>query len=304
MERSYRRGHGGNDGGDSTRPPFRRQTSQASSHSQDPNVGNRVISLDGANNRHESAPRAERPSYTPQYAPLPESRSSPSSPLSGAGRLSPQLILQDVNSKISAFLRQHRIREKIKNAIYNKGIYGKEFVSETDLHTIWDYRLQDFLGVLGKTLDDDDLLYIRENLLKILSILVAIGWSEWHRFYNVFLEPMKDHRRSRLDKSIPFDLDVLEHRSFLGDWGRNFRDNQYMFYPIMVEEGKALEYERWRPVPFILKEGEELGRGNYGVVRKEAIAAHQFLLENAERPKTVKRFLFAPPTNAANSNTE
>jgi hypothetical protein len=265
MERKQSSRHGGSSGRESAGSPARRHTSHTPSQNLPTDINPRVASRLGGNHGQSA-------SMHEQLQPSPASTQS---------------VVHNISNRASLFLKEHEILKKIEDAIYNRGNYGKDFVPEKALCDIWHHYLKEFLNVLGITPYEEDLIYIWNNLLNILSILVVIRWKEWHRFSHIFLEPMRDPEPSRLDDSIPFPLDKLSDESFLGEMGPFFYSQQYTFKPIVVEEGKASDHPSWSRVPFIQIESEELGRGNYGVVTKEAIAPYQFKPKKAEHPNTV-----------------
>jgi hypothetical protein len=184
----------------------------------------------------------------------------------------------DIVARASQFLEENDLHTKITmDFMCNREIEGEEFIPQRALLDIWRNRLPDFLRILGCSPNDQNLGYIRDNLLKILSILVAIEWLEWNKFHLIFLAPMKDPFARRLDKSLPFPLNELVDDSFLGRrMGEKFWKMQYAFIPIVIEEGVEKGYPAWKRLPFIQSERKHLGTGIYGSVTKEVIAVHQF----------------------------
>jgi hypothetical protein len=190
----------------------------------------------------------------------------------------------DIDVRASQFLKKYDLQKKItRDLMCNRGgVEAGRFISQRALCDIWRDRLRDFLRILGYT-DDLALCYIRDNLLKILSILVAIEWRQWNKFTGIFLASMHVPHACRLDESIPFTLEDLEQESFLGDrMGEMFFTTQYAFIPIVIEEGKVMEYPAWKRLPFIQSERKHLGKGSYGLVTKEVIAVNQFRWKDSQ----------------------
>jgi hypothetical protein len=198
-------------------------------------------------------------------------------------------LATDIVAHASHFLECNDLHTKITmDFMCNREIEGEEFIPQKALRDIWRNRLRDFLSILGCRPNDEDLSYIQDNLLKILSILVAIEWAQWNKFPNIFLAPMKDPFARRLDKFIPFPLKDLEDDSFLGRrMGGKFWKAQSAFIPITIEEGEDKEYPARKRLPFIHSERVQLGTGNYGSVTKEVIAVHQFKWKNSQNLNNV-----------------
>jgi hypothetical protein len=191
----------------------------------------------------------------------------------------------DILTRASQFLEENDLHTKITiDSMFNREIEGEEFIPQKALRDIWENRLQDFLGIiLGRRPQDQDLAHIRDNLLKILSILVAIEWREWHKFHNIFLAPIQDPSARRLDKNIPFSRTDLEDNSFLGRrMGAKFWKEQSAFVPIVIEEGLDKEHSAKKRLPFVQSAREKLGTGSYGSVTKEVIAPHQFMWKDSK----------------------
>jgi hypothetical protein len=202
-----------------------------------------------------------------------------------ASRTPTETPRSEIVARASQFIEANDLYTKITRVhMYNRrGIEAERFIPQKALYDIWQDRLRDFLQILEYTADDQALGYIRDNLLKILSILVAIEWTEWNKFPSIFLAQMNDPDSRRLDKSIPFPLDVLEHESFLGiRVGEKFYTAQYAFIPIIIEEKEYREYPSWNRLPFIQSGRKHLGEGSYGSVTKEFVAVHQFKWKDSQ----------------------
>jgi hypothetical protein len=193
---------------------------------------------------------------------------------SGSSSSNPNQFLRDPRQ----FIRDHEIRDKLGDATINRELRVERFVTHECLRAIWEHLLVEFLGILGfenrPVLVDN----ISKNLLKTMSILVAIKWEDWARFGDIFLEHRNNLvRHDRKDAFLPHSFSKLGDESFLGkSWAGDFLSTQYTYLPIVVEEGVNKVYSRTRPLPFIRSKTKLIAEGGYGVVTKEVIACHQF----------------------------
>lgn len=180
------------------------------------------------------------------------------------------------------FLRENEIREKLESRTHNREFPRERFISLRTLEEIWTVDcLGRFLDILDMD-SDADVLYVRNNLIKVLSILVAIRWDDWSKFERIFLEG--EGRRLREDHSLPFALSALEDDSFLGmSFASDFLNVQHAYIPIVVEQGESKIYPRTRPLPFLKSQSSQIGVGGFGVVTKEVVACHQFMPKSEYR---------------------
>src|SRR5271154_445555 len=79
----------------------------------------------------------------------------------------------------------------------------KRFVTKDSQREIWGSgrNLEDFSAIAklgGKTTK-----FLENHFLQTLSILVSIGWNEWPRFSEIFLQHFHDGRHDRTDAAIP-----------------------------------------------------------------------------------------------------
>ena len=162
----------------------------------------------------------------------------------------------------------------IRSYVQRPKNWGEDFVTVVSLREVWKGKaLREFIeGVgLGFEPNDKQLGFIEDNLLRTFSILVYMRWEreEWQNFLEIF---MKDgaFRDDRRDSELPYELEDIEHETFLGSWGLPFYNNQYTFIPIVLEQGKVIIYEKGRRLP-LKTGGEMLGIGAYATVTKEVI---------------------------------
>jgi hypothetical protein len=180
------------------------------------------------------------------------------------------------------------IEDEIDAEMYNKEEQLERFVTQHSLDRIWTTnRLEKLcrLADMGDYKSNEP--YLREYLLKTISILVSIKWKHWTQFHKIFF----DHRYTqRTDKDISrYTFAELRGADFLGtekDAGA-FLSARDAFNPIVIKEGMVEKYDTLRRPPFIRPENgvePELGRGGYGKVTKAVIARSQYHRNGIHQP--------------------
>jgi serine/threonine protein kinase len=159
--------------------------------------------------------------------------------------------------------------------------YGQyEFVTDTDLREVWNEDfLTEFFSYPGEDLSDDEYKRIRDGSIKMLSILVAIGWKDWVRAKVWLAAPTP-----RLEDSmLPLDRVDFEHIPELSALDiDNFRLRQREYNPIVIRENMMSEDLSGRILP-ITETSCSIGRGAYGDVTKVQVAKRQFQDANGNR---------------------
>ena len=174
---------------------------------------------------------------------------------------------------------EDEIGKAIENVMQRRQTLEERFACEHDLQTVWaENNRLDRLLLAHLSLEQLD--FVRGHLIKVLSILIWIGWHRWPEFGRIFLNDYdRDGKRDRLDESLPIeDEDQLAHSSFLADFSsaRNFLAQQYIFIPIYIREDVDQDYPKTRRLPFVGTSGE-IREGSYGKVTKEIIACRHFI---------------------------
>ncbi|KAL3437459.1 hypothetical protein BDV09DRAFT_192825 [Aspergillus tetrazonus] len=187
---------------------------------------------------------------------------------------------------------------------------GRAFITYDSLCHVWEQSQSEILNNLDLT--ERDAIYVRNSLLRTFSILMVIRWDEWHRFSELFLR--ERDCETRFTDEVVMKLPPSNLKQYLGvSWALNFQNWIAAFDPIIIESGKIMACEKnvmssssghseYVPVPdggrlpFLLKEsGSQLGRGGYGTVTKETIAAGHLRDRDREpnlRNKVVARKCF------------
>ena len=162
--------------------------------------------------------------------------------------------------------------------MYNADNVSKRFIVEEKLGHVWIDKLQQLFH--GPEWQEEDVAMIRASYLKVLSILILIGWSDvcWGDktcFRNNFLD-YPESRRS--DPYLPFDVEGLDLPTHLKE---RFHKWQYAFCPVVIEEHEWSQSPNYhiqtvdpeRRLPF---KGDEcgLGVGASGAVERVTIARH------------------------------
>lgn len=178
----------------------------------------------------------------------------------------------DVEERAQNFLDKHNIFRDIKRAVVNSDSSILQFVTYESLTRIWERTITaKWLSIFELPRNGEAVEEFRETKLKILSILVTIGFRRW----KIYPDKIYKH----LDASIPFTQAQLEHEYFLGNDAENFHLRQPWYTPMMIGEGQYEKKEILGRLPFIRKEQKELGSGSYGEVTKEVIVAYQYCHE-------------------------
>jgi hypothetical protein len=167
---------------------------------------------------------------------------------------------------------------------------GPTFISGDRLEHIWeDKDLRQFAVRLGI----GDWEFIRQNLLKTISILVYIGWRDYSRVKEIFSHKNAAGQLDRVDSNLPYtNIDKLRDSTFLSNSliANHFYQNQYAFVPIQIEEGEDREYPRDSRLPFI-RESEEWRTGSYGTVTKVVVAKKMYKTSQGNAVDWVSRFV-------------
>ncbi|KAI9927062.1 hypothetical protein ASPWEDRAFT_122136 [Aspergillus wentii DTO 134E9] len=188
-------------------------------------------------------------------------------------------------SKRKAELREELVLA-LSDTIHKRHIPAESFVTRSSLTTIWTFsrRLERFIDLMRLGVPKPCIPIVKDEFIQTISILVYIGWTEWHRFGQVFLDHFDAQgNRDRSDRMIPTNtLTTLEDNSYLGRlWAGRFLENQYTFCPVDLKEGENGPVSKeWR-LPFINTHEEIIGKGGYGKVTKEIVAGEHFDLEPA-----------------------
>ncbi|KAF8244931.1 hypothetical protein K440DRAFT_604422, partial [Wilcoxina mikolae CBS 423.85] len=183
--------------------------------------------------------------------------------------------------------------------------HTRRFITESKLKEVVNDRLLMtlFREYECKWAQGVDVNEILRHYLKVLSILIWIGWDKWDKFDEYFLSQTRGVivDKERCDKALPFNWDDTR-ASFLKDdhFGERFNREQYMFLPIIITEGEIVECKMHSRLPFLeadtrlvsmiatadksqLQKGtvnkslpRVLGKGAFGVVRKELVAPGHF----------------------------
>ena len=175
---------------------------------------------------------------------------------------------------------QLRIRDKM----YHTEDASKRFIGQQELRTLWvDLELRRVFP--SHSWEDHEITTIQCHYLKILSILVMIGWpgvcsNDKSGFREDFFQ-----RPYLTDRNLPLASESLR---FLNEHAINFRERQSAFCPVTIEERRVSEIQivaADRPLPFT-EEESPLGEGASGKVKRVVIARECF--RNTEDALNVK----------------
>jgi hypothetical protein len=174
---------------------------------------------------------------------------------------------------------QRELLVQVTNAIQNPNFGPGRFAPRDSLAKIWTAeRLQRFFhnDLCSRQWFIRD---IRRNFLQTISILISVNWDDWSRFDEIFFSHQgSDGTLDRTDHSLRhYNLQSLRSESFLGPvFGSLFFDARYIFCPIDIEEGSNLSFEDGWRLPFLPAESQPRGRGGFGLITREVIAARHY----------------------------
>lgn len=175
------------------------------------------------------------------------------------------------------------IRGKLVNATYQSGSPTLAFIPYAKLKEIWsDDLLARFLDYQQIELDEDQINTAKENLLRTISLLLIIRWTDWWRFKDIFFPADSNLACRRRDTNVlSFETSELADPSFLGGNDPDrivfFLQKRWEYFPLKLKEGSQTEVHGDSRLPFI-HEPEPCGCGAYGEVTKEVIARGQYMV--------------------------
>lgn len=172
------------------------------------------------------------------------------------------------------------IHEQLVAARQNPDDSTKSFVTDDQMYSIWDLVLTGHAYDWEKRDDPESLLphdisTWGNKLLKVVSILVYIQWGKWSDFRSIFLDEVGCPRKDRADAALPFSLEAMEMSEFLGCYANLFNNNQYLFLPILIKEGRDQVFDHNYRLP-IIWESKDCATGSYGEVSQVWVARGQF----------------------------
>lgn len=178
-----------------------------------------------------------------------------------------------MSSTIDESLRDQLCKE-IKDMIWEKtkrkDSAGKNaFITMHSVNKVWNSgkRLERFFQGSSEAF----IQKVRKNLLKVLSILVRMGWRDWSKFNDVFV-----NREDRFDEKLPFvNIGGWEDRPFSKPDAQDFDSFQYIFLPITIVENEDQEYAPSFRMPFV-NVSRSIMKGSYSAVFPEAVASRQY----------------------------
>lgn len=161
------------------------------------------------------------------------------------------------------------LQDAIRTSMYNADDASRVFVCEHNLQEAWrDHDLRTIFPSYKFSAEERGT--IRERFLRVLSILILIGWSA-DDLVNKFRYQFLRAAEGRADKDLPLDEGKL---GFLDTFSYMFWQQQFAFCPAIIEERENSHIQRIksdRRLPFTGKP-VEVGGGAYGSVSQVTIA--------------------------------
>lgn len=132
-----------------------------------------------------------------------------------------------------------------------RGDFPKEFITRDSLYSQWTQQaLGDFFAHFGLDLSADQIVYVQENLLQLLSTLVSVHFKSWTAFNDYYFG--KDANKSITDKDLPLSGTKLERPQYINKYLWNdFRRAEHRFCPVIIKYGSDKKYDGLRRFPFI-----------------------------------------------------
>ena len=164
------------------------------------------------------------------------------------------------------------LQDAIRTSMYNAddaSDASRVFICEHNLQKAWsDHDLRTIFP--STKFSTEDRKTIRERFLRVLSILILIGWSG-DDLVNKFRSQFLRAAEGREDRDLPLDEGEL---GFLDTSSYIFWQQQFAFCPAIIEESENSHLQRIetnRRLPFTGKP-VEVGGGAYGSVSQVTIA--------------------------------
>ncbi|KAG7005607.1 hypothetical protein G7Y79_00018g044140 [Physcia stellaris] len=204
-----------------------------------------------------------------------------------SGQALPPLITiykRDVGSQGQSWeekrkLARETIWDKIREQTFRRSEESGQhkFITEHILEKIWtNERLADVFAEVELPKERYPQC-LRESHLKVMSILVATGWTEWPLFKNVFIDQPK-----RSDKDLPFDEGTFAGSEFGKADAQNFLLSQSMFLPAIFFENKDTDYSSDFRLPFRVQPTIVSDKGSYSSIEKVELVSRQYHDRNGD----------------------
>lgn len=181
------------------------------------------------------------------------------------------------------------IRKQLYNSTQNIGRtdLNVTFIPYDRIQAIWaGERLDRFLRDAlcdpdygtDQAISDSQIREARNDLLRMISLLVGIHWSDWSRFKEIFfLHPTAATER-RDNHIINLTYNDLKDESFLGDtpFIDQFIQNRWAYIPIVLD-GDMKGFRMGTRLPLV-RQDNSVRRGGSGEVTKEKIPPNYIFL--------------------------
>ncbi|KAL4745166.1 kinase-like domain-containing protein [Aspergillus terricola var. indicus] len=199
-------------------------------------------------------------------------------------------------SSSEAVLATKQYAETISEHMLRRETPSEAFITKDVLLRIWsNEKLKECAVLVGLNLCDQEIVRIREHLLRTFSILVHISWDGWPHFRELFLKGPESRLGYNDDMVMNCPSTVLEQGLGLL-WGHRFHEKIPVFNPIIIRFGKDDEHPHGSRLPFLPEEDAQLGEGGYGRVTKEIIPTGQYLEQEGDLNATA-----SPPLEVLNT---
>jgi len=178
-------------------------------------------------------------------------------------------ILNELQTSLKKLLREQRDRAPDCDVIWYDDL--REHLTERTL-------LQIFINCHGakhlvKNIRPSGNVDPKSHRIKIVGILILIGFSQWDLFEDIFLKSSPG--RERNDGELPFTMEEMQDQGLFRQCSNDrlasdFYDQQFRFLPIKIWNPTKKPYSKLHRLPFCSKEIRR-GGGASGEVYKRVI---------------------------------
>ena len=165
--------------------------------------------------------------------------------------------------------------------------YGRyKFITPHILEKIWtDERLADLFA--GTELSEGPWLSrLKDDYLKILSILIVMSWNKWSQFKGIFI----DHP-GRADQDLPLNESDIDGTHFDKAQLQKFVESQSQFLPTTIIENTDIDCTPVFQMPFETAPEMVSDKGSYSSVVEKVVVVSRHYRDREGEPNADVRLL-------------
>ena len=176
--------------------------------------------------------------------------------------------LQDSDNDIKALIST--IFGEIESVTKRPGEPEKSFVRYDDLKVIWSDRWRISCLLQLDYTHEDQIDFIQENMIIIISTLISIGADDWLTNFRARLFDSVSGHAIVTDDGIPFEMDRLTFLDSSLALQRAFYEYQFRFKPVVIEQRPQVIENKMLRLPF--EYCDDIGSGGFGKVDRVGIS--------------------------------